>query len=697
MNRVKHLKPLMLLLLVLLAYANSFQADFTMDSAIIARDDPRVQYFNVRSLRLIFTGDYWAAQSYSDLYRPLTTLSFLLNNLISKSPAGFHAFNLLLHAANVLLIAALAGRCAGGMIGWLAAAVFAVHPLGVETVTNLVGRADLLATLAMLLGLESYRRWQEGGDTRWLAALVAAAILGVFCKEHAVMLVGLLVAWDLCMAGRVDWRRKLPGYGALIPSWILLFAARKLVLEHSPFFTHAAGDNPLVLQGAISRVPSALSVQGRYLGLFFWPARLSCDYSFDRIPMWNQSWISAAWLGVFLAAVIAIYLLGRRNRAIWFFALVAAAVMLPTSNLLMPIGTIMAERFMYLPVAMLAAIVALAVRPLLLRLRIPRSSPILAILALLILVPPAIRTHYRNRDWKDEISLWSSARIACPESFKTHQNLAASLQMRDGQERSAQPMLDLVLQARRIIESDRLPMVHRPIATYITLSQLYGTLGDLEAGRALNLGLSPNEAGRPWYEKGLEAGDRALEIEKITNEAARQKRLAAGLRPDKIHDFGRPDLHEARAALLDRLGEATLAMASIDQARRFAPGKPQYHLDAAKMLITHQDLNTAAIRGWQAMLTNSDVEAWSIIERVYSRLAPGQQLILRTPGRTGINLQHPLIQRHLDQAMRELMILCRRAEVIDDGLGILNIYRRDILPDASAYEKILESPDPVFP
>lgn len=679
--------------MILAAYFSGLHAGFTYDNATIVRDDPRVHHFTLQALRQIFTADYWSATTYSDLYRPVTTLSFLVNSLFTASPPdpfAYHVVNLLLHYVNALLVAALVGRLSSRGIGLMAAAVFAVHPLTVESVTNLVGRADLLAAMAMLLGLHFHLNWIDTGRQRWLWALSFAAVLAVFSKETGVMLPGLILAWDVCLQPRTDWWRKSWSYAALVPSWLMFWSARLVVFGESPLFSHPAAENPLVLQAPLARILSALSVQGRYLGLFFWPDRLSCDYSFDQIPLWGDSWAAAAWLGVLLAAIAVIFVSARRNRPVQFFSLAAAAVMLPTSNLLMLIGTIMAERFTYLPVAFIAAVVALTAKDVIERMQLSRFAPIGIPLVVTIILILAARTIHRNKDWRDDYSLWKSAVQNSPGSYKALEYFSKCIMSSEiPRPFSDDAALDLLLQSQKIIESDRLPLIHRPISVYAGLAQAYGIKGDNAAAATVNSGTAIDSA-LPWYERGLDACDRGLEIEALVIDASRRYRLNRKVPPQLINDLGSPILHVIRAKLLMRVKQPLRAIQAIDQARRLSPAKSEYHKIAAQLYEAQGDLESAAVRVWQAIITNPDDQLWPMLESIYAKLAPGDRIIQPTPAKPVLQIAHPLIRRHLDRAMRDLMILCRQGSAIPNARVFLEIFNHEFQLSTREYEKLLE-------
>jgi hypothetical protein len=220
----RNIKPLLkhaavaagLCVLALLAYSNSFGGGFVFDNSVLILHDQRVHEATSANVALILNHSYWWSVNDSGLYRPLTTLSYLFNYAIlgnGDHPAGYHWINILLHALNVFLVYLLALRLLGKL--WPAvfiAAVWAVHPVLTESVTNIIGRADLLAGLALLSGLLMYLRSTESTGWRrvaWLVGLMAVTTMGVFSKESAVAILGVILLYELTWwEGRKEGRKE---------------------------------------------------------------------------------------------------------------------------------------------------------------------------------------------------------------------------------------------------------------------------------------------------------------------------------------------------------------------------------------------------------------------------------------------------------------------------------------------------------
>jgi len=190
-----------------------------------ALDDIPIIYYNplVHSLSgtwLAIVSPYWPRELGGQLYRPLAIASYALDWQVGQV-AWFHAVNLLWHAGVSVLVAVLVRRWSGDRAALVSGLLFAVHPVHVEAVANVVGRAELMAALFALLAVYAAL---ERDSVGWSAVALAG---GLLCKENAAVIPGLIVWGWMLGLGRPS-RRRMLGY---LACWIVIGVAYVAVRE----------------------------------------------------------------------------------------------------------------------------------------------------------------------------------------------------------------------------------------------------------------------------------------------------------------------------------------------------------------------------------------------------------------------------------------------------------------------------------
>jgi len=625
-----------LLAIALAAYADSFGLGLAQDSKAIVRQDSRIRELTPANLNLILTRNYWWPKSGDGLYRPVTTLSLLFNYAAlgnGPNPAGYHVVNFLLHAVNVWLVYELAllvfGRAGPA---FFAAALWAVHPIGAEAVTSIVGRADLLAAMSVLGGLLLYIRRRS----RWATlGLFAIATAGVFAKENAAVLLGLMLLWDLSFGeGKSGILRRWPAYAAVAASLVVLWLVRNAVLGSLPMAQPVYVDNPLRGAGFWTARWTAIQVIGLDLWLLLCPLSLSCDRSFSQIAPagWTDTW---AWLAfVVVAAILTTALVRyRRDRLPFWLAGFFAIALLPTSNLVFPIGAVMAERFLYLP----AVAFAVGVATLLGRLKNERYT--VAVMAVL-LVLCAVRTLARNPAWNDDLTLASTDVQTAPRSFRLHDLLAKALFEQD-----VQRNIDRIIQEEEksweILSA--LPPSHSSELPPTFLGIYYTTKADL-VGAAES---------RQWYEKSLAVLLRAREISRATEQVYEDAQRARNRPPMGRTAFQQLYLNLANVYL--HLGRDAEALEALRFGRGIDPRTPETY-DGLRMAYTAMGDNAGVA---VALLERAQMDGFqpatvAAIREAYDRIPDGSCAFVQHGAGLQLNLGCPRVRSDLCRAAADL-------------------------------------------
>jgi protein O-mannosyl-transferase len=352
-----------------------------------------------------FLEPYWPPDFGGAMYRPIAISSFAVDWL-TGSVAWFHGMNLLWHAGVSVTVALLARRWAGDRAGLVAGLLFAVHPVHVEAVANVVGRSELMAALFTLLAVYAALERQRVG---WSAVAIAAGLLS---KENAAVAPGLIAwAW-IARVSPPPPRRRL---AVFVASWLVLggayLAVRWAVL--GPYARFQGAAPVFVFESPLAVRLTAVAALADILRLLVFPLTLRADYSPDERTAVLSLADPRFGLGLIAIAVWAgcLVLAWRRGRRVEAYGLGWMGIaFLPVANLLFPTGVLVAERTLYLPSVGLVLAAGASLGDLAAR----RLGVILAVLAL----AGGVRTALRVPVWRDETTVTLSILEDSPRSYR---------------------------------------------------------------------------------------------------------------------------------------------------------------------------------------------------------------------------------------------------------------------------------------
>jgi protein O-mannosyl-transferase len=383
----------------------------------------------------------WAFQAgYAGNWHPLTWFSHMVDcQFFGLRPAGHHAVSVLLHALNSVLLFLVLRRMTNAF--WRSgavAALFAWHPLHVESVAWIAERKDVLSTLFWMLALWAWVRYVEEFKARsskrkvfYVAALVLFA-LGLMSKPMVVTLPCVLLLMDWWPLGRLQWGPAPAGAEGPPP---VARQISRLLVEKIPFFVLSIASSVVTLmaerrEAAVSlaaRLPfkvrfvTAVLSCFRYLAKTFWPSDLGATYPF---VMMHARW-ELIGVAVILAAITILALGARRSRPFWLFGwLWFLGTLFPTLNLVAAGGQPMADRYMYIPSIGLFVLICWEIFDL--AAATEHAQLILGVVCGAALAGCCVLTSFQLKFWRNEESLVSH--IAMPQyNFAGHANYAAFL------------------------------------------------------------------------------------------------------------------------------------------------------------------------------------------------------------------------------------------------------------------------------
>ncbi len=383
----------------------------------ISLNDGEYVTHNVHIAQLNWAMLKWSFTSYyAANWHPLTWVSHALDRQLFSLDSGLHHdSNLLLHVLNVVLLFWILWRAtASAGRSFMVAALFALHPMNVESVAWIAERKNLLSMFFLLLALGAYRWYATKPRLGRYLVVATFFALGLMSKPQVITLPFILLLWDYWPLGRMlagaDQSASHTTADALIPaksfSWLVLEKLPLLALSAASAFLTVAAQRAGGAMGGVQRsysfavrVENAVVAYTQYLGKAVWPTHLAFFYS-------HASRFRHVWLESFLLLAITVLAVAGRNRRylavgwLWFLG-----TLVPMIGLLQVGGQAMADRYAYLPFVGLFIAVCWGVSDWAEEWHIAGIWLAGASAAILLLL--AFVTHRQLSYWSDDVALWS--------------------------------------------------------------------------------------------------------------------------------------------------------------------------------------------------------------------------------------------------------------------------------------------------
>jgi Tfp pilus assembly protein PilF len=410
-----------LVALVLVVFLPVRQHDFVDydDLDFIVNDSHVNQGLTADSVRWAFA----PANAYTFTGGPLTWLSHMLDfELFGRAPGPQHVVNLLLHALNSVLLLLVLWRMTGAVTrSAVVAALFAIHPLHVESVAWISERKDVLSTLFWLLTTAAYVRYvQRPGAARYLTVFVLLT-LGLLAKPALVTLPFTLLLLDFWPLARAPlaWTERRRWFSLLLEKLPLLVPAAgvmmlTLVAQERLGAVSSAGALPWML-----RVATAVVSYATYLGKMLWPANLAVFYPY---PARTSVWPLVLSIVVFSGLSIAAWLVRHSRPYITFGWLWYVVTLIPMIGLVQVGSHSMADRYTYVPLIGVFVALVWGVSDLL-RAQVRRPAVAIALASATILTC-AVVARAQVSTWQNSETMWSHALAVTTGNFRAYAGMA---------------------------------------------------------------------------------------------------------------------------------------------------------------------------------------------------------------------------------------------------------------------------------
>jgi len=387
--------------------APSLRNDFVADDHWVIAERPFLHHPG--SIGALLVEPYWPATFGGSMWRPAVLTSFALDYRISESPHWFHVENVIWAAIATALLTLLACELAGPLTGLITGLLFAVHPVHVEAVANVVGRAELMAAAAYAVALLCALRAEQ--RPIYLIGVALAAAFGMASKELVATLPATVLL--VYVARGFRWRRAWrPAVAAAVPI-VGYYIVHALVNAHGVFY---AGGIAVGMEGlgVVQRTSAMLPISVEWWRLLLFPAHLSADYSPGELTV-STGLTAGHLLGALVWATLG-YVAWRTRRTVpgiaiglvWFVITVS-----PVANIVVPMELLIAERTLYLPsfgIAFALASAAVAA---------PWSPRVRAIVVGLVVLVGATRSIARIPVWHDDERHYQALKRDAPRSYRT--------------------------------------------------------------------------------------------------------------------------------------------------------------------------------------------------------------------------------------------------------------------------------------
>lgn len=404
------------------AYLWTLRFGFVYDDLGQVVSNPLVQSW--RYFPMYFRGNVWMQQSaLGNYYRPVFLTWLLLNHtLFGLHPTFWHVTNLLAHVGATTLVYILALRLTREQkVAVIAALIFGVHPVHVESVAWISGVTEPLLALLMIPSFLAFMNYRENKGSRWLGVSVVLFAAALLAKETAVILPGLMVAYVLLCPDH-DWRKKVSDAAKLVIPFavvtLIYLVMRAAALQG---IAHRTVDIPASI--SLYTLPSVLWF---YLKQLCLPVGLSAFYDTPYVTHVSWRYFLAPLTGVVVALlVIAMAWWKSRSPLMAMAAVWMLLPLAPVMNLsLLPMGDFVHDRYLYIPTIGFAMLVAMALVKLDEISIAPRYAS--AVVAVVIAVAMIAGTVVQSLPWKDDIPLYVRGMRIAPNNDLPRNKLAAT-------------------------------------------------------------------------------------------------------------------------------------------------------------------------------------------------------------------------------------------------------------------------------
>jgi tetratricopeptide (TPR) repeat protein len=546
-----------------LVLATSLLYQAALRNAFLNYDDPAYVTRNLHVLQgLSWSNVAWAFGATAEAnWHPLTWISHMADvQVFGLNPVGHHFTNVLLHVANVLLLFCLLQKATGRLLRSAAvAALFALHPLNVESVAWVAERKSILSTLFLLLAGWAYASYLRSRRPARYALVAICFGLGLMAKPAIITFPFMLLLLDYWPLKRLD-----PGRGTGDGNSPRI-TFRGLLWEKVPLLVMSAGSAVITFHaqragGAVGsamllplvwRIKNAIYSYVAYVAKLIWPSHLAVFYPHSENSL---TWWSVAFAGLLVSGVTLLVWQGRKKRYLLVGWLWYLGTMVPMIGIVQVGRQGMADRYTYVPFIGLFVLIVWFSADLAAKLQLSRS--VRRALGLAVLFGYASISYRQISYWRDSYTLFSHAIQVTSRNAIAEDNLGESLAT------MGHPELAILHFGRAIQIAPQLPTPHYNLATLLQ-SENELDQAKREYETTLSLSSDPTEIAQAHNNLGALAMSRNQPVAAIL-----QFNAAIAINPGEQNSF------LGRGVVEYQQGKLDAAVADFAYAAELAPSAP---------------------------------------------------------------------------------------------------------------------------
>ena len=429
-NITLHLAIIALFAFIL--YFNTLQNGFAFDDSVVITGNNFTKE-GIKGIPALATHDLFAGIYGQSLeltggrFRPIPLITHALEYQFwgEAHPGCYHFINILLYALAGFMMFLLLKKILNGatLISFIATLIFIVHPIHTEVVANIKSRDEILCFIFLMLTLFYLFRAVNESSKKYFGISLLFYLLSLLTKENGITFLAVipLVLYFFTKEKTKDiFKRSLP---------FIVIAVVYLLVRSALLHTASIKDSTDIMENPFygiafgEKLATISHIMGKYLLLMFFPHPLSCDYSYNQIPFIGWSSIDAL-IPLLIHLALLVYAIATcKKKNIFSFCILFYFITISiVTNVFFNIGAPMGERFVFLPSFAFCLAASIVITKLV---KTPEKStaliPVKLYLPLLIIfIPSTYKTITRNKDWKNDETLFSADVKTVPNSGKAH-------------------------------------------------------------------------------------------------------------------------------------------------------------------------------------------------------------------------------------------------------------------------------------